>query len=103
VGGFYGSIQVRTEERDAVLNAVKTLVSADRQFLVGPQLDGWVAVYPSGSGQDISVGVDLAARLSMPLIHLLVHDDDIFAYQAYAQGAPLDSYNSRPDYFEPVD
>jgi hypothetical protein len=37
VGGFYGSIQVRTQERNEVLSAVADLVSDERQFLVGPQ------------------------------------------------------------------
>lgn len=103
MGGFFGSIQVRTGERDPVLKAVATLVRDDLRFLVGPELDGWVAVYPSGNGQDIAVAAALATRVSMPVIHLLVHDDDVFAYEAYAEGKPIDSYNSRPDYFEPVD
>ena len=95
MGGFFGSIQVRTGERDPVLKAVATLVRDDLRFLVGPELDGWVAVYPSGNGQDIAVAAALATRVSMPVIHLLVHDDDVFAYEAYAEGKPIDSYNRR--------
>ncbi len=102
MGGFYGSVQVRTEERPAVLAAVKALAGAGERFLVGPLLDGWVGIYPSGNGQSVALAPELAKRLLLPLIHVLVHDDDIFAYEAYARGEPLDSYSSRPDYFAAV-
>lgn len=34
------------------------------------------------------------------MLHLLVHDDDVFAYTLYDAGGPIDVYCSDPDYFE---
>jgi hypothetical protein len=102
MGGFYGSVQIRSEDRDSVRAAVERIATGRRRFLIGPPLGGWIGVYPSGSGQDFGVAKDLAARLPGELIAMLVHDNDIFAYEYYRDGDRIDQYDSIPDYFHEV-
>jgi WD40 repeat protein len=102
MGGFYGSVQVRGEDREAVRAALEGLARKEHRSLLGPPLDGWIGVYPSGHGQDFRVARALARRLPGELIAMLVHDDDIFAYKYYRDGRLIDEYDSIPDYFEPV-
>jgi hypothetical protein len=102
MGGFWGSVQVRGEDREPVRSAVERIATEGRRFLIGPPLGGWIGVYPSGSGQDFGVGKDLAARLPGELIAMLVHDEDVFAYEYHRDGDRIDQYDSRPDYFHEV-
>jgi WD40 repeat protein len=99
MGGFYGSVQVKTTDRDRVRSALEELARSSGRFLLGPVLNGWVGVYPEGGGQDFDVARDLAQRLGGELIASLVHDDDIFAYEYHRDGELVDQYNSIPDYF----
>ncbi len=101
MGGRYGSIHIRTDDRDAVLRALdKFEVNLTRNFLVAPVIDGWVTVFPEHNGQDAAVFEPLANKLSgYALVCCLVHDDDVFAYWLYDRGQLIDSYNSCPDYF----
>jgi WD40 repeat protein len=103
MGAFYGSVQVRGEDRESVRAALEELARKKRRkFLLGPALDGWIGVYPDGNGQDLRVVGELARRLPGELVAVLVHDDDIFAYEYYRDGKRVDRYNSVPDYFEEV-
>jgi hypothetical protein len=61
MGAFYGSTQVKTDDRDAVLGAVEQVASAQQvKVLIGPVLGGWVGVYPENQGQDQQFGAALA-------------------------------------------
>jgi hypothetical protein len=102
MGAFYGSIHVRTADRANVLAAAEKLARKDTRLLIGPALRGWVALYPSGNGQDERLGRLLAKRVPGDVIQVIVHDDDIFAYCYYRDGKLIDRYNSRPDYFGAV-
>jgi WD40 repeat protein len=103
MGGFYGSVQVRGADRNAIKSVVKKLASKmDLRFLVGPDLGGWVGLYPAGHGQDTRIGREMARKLTGELFHFLVHDDDFFVYEYYRDGKLVDRYNSRPDYFQQV-
>ena len=65
MGSFYGSIQIRTDERESVLRAVEAIAAGrERRFLCGPVLSGWVGVYPDQSGQSSSDGDATAARMA---------------------------------------
>jgi hypothetical protein len=100
MGAFYGSIHVRTEGREAVLDAAKSLArKGDARFLVAPVLRGWVTLFPNNNGQDERMSKTLAGRLSDEILQVIVHDDDIFSYAFYRDGKLVDQYNSRPDYF----
>ncbi len=102
MGGFYGSVQVRCDDRQRVRSALDDLSGKKNRFLLGPVLNGWVGVYPDGAGQDFGVARTLARRLGGELVALLVHDDDVFAYEYYRDGKRIDQYNSMPDYFGAV-
>lgn len=100
MGGFYGSVQVKTHDRDAVRAAVEAVAAAQGiRCYLGPALDGWVGAYPQFNGQDASFGEEVASRLDAPVLHLMVHDDDIFSYEFWDGGQHVDSYWSRPGYF----
>jgi len=102
MGGHYGTIHVRTEDRDAVRSAVERLSSdRTRRFLIAPPIAGWVTVFPENNGQDPVISEALASTLAdQTLIHCLVHDDDVFAYWLLERGRTVDAYNSCPDYFD---
>src|SRR5262245_35005117 len=103
MGAFYGSIQVRTEDRAAVVDAADKLARRQKTaMLVGPVLRGWVGVYPAGNGQDEGVSKLLAKKLPGDVLHLIVHDDDLFTYAYYRDGKVADRFSSHPDYFAPV-
>src|SRR5262245_56782148 len=99
MGGFYGSIQVRGEDRETVRTALGALSRKGWKFLLGPALIGWIGVYPDDSGQDLGVARSLARRLRGEVLGMLVHDDDVFAYEYYRDGKRVDRFNSKPDYF----
>lgn len=100
MGGHYGSVQVRSENRDRV-KAVAEQVAREKQIhiLIAPPVNGWIALFPEGNGQDDSVGKAVAEQLDEDVLHLLVHDDDIFAYWFYRDRRLIDSYWSAPGYF----
>ncbi len=102
MGGHYGTIHVRTSDRDAVRSAVESLVcERTKRFLIAPSIGGWVTVFPEHNGQDSSVSEALAAKLpDKTLIHCLVHDDDVFAYWVFEGGRIIDTYNSCPNYLK---
>jgi hypothetical protein len=102
MGAFYGSVHVRTGETADLRRVLEELATDGKtRFLMGRPASGWTAVYPSGSGQDFAISAAIAARLAGPVIHLLVHDDDLFAYRLYDAGGVIDEYDSNPDYFQP--
>jgi hypothetical protein len=101
MGNFFGSVQVKTDDREQVRRAAEAIASERGiKCYLGPLLKGWVGIYPQDNGQDASVGEAIAQQLSQPVLHLLVHDDDIFAYQLWRAGEQLDSYWSKPGYFD---
>jgi hypothetical protein len=104
VGAFYGSIHVRSANVAEVRRALEE-VAARRalRFLIAPPSHGWISVYPSGRGQNLSVSADIAASLGVPILHLLLHDDGVFAYALHGAGGPIDKYCSDPDYFGAVE
>jgi hypothetical protein len=100
MGGFYGSVQVRTEDRSHVRNIAEEVAKKRGvRCLLGPSINGWVGVYPEGNGQDQSFGEEIAHRIDSPVLHVMVHDDDILAYWFWRDGALVDSYWSIPGYF----
>src|SRR5579862_4124357 len=104
MGGFYGSIQVRTERRLAVLSAAETVATAAGiRCLVGPAIDGWTGVYPQNSGQDFRIGQSIAETLGGDVIQAIVHDDDLMAYWLWHDGQIADHYWSKPGYFSEED
>lgn len=104
MGAFFGSIQVRRDERDAVVAAVEK-VAAERgmRCLVSPVLNGWVGIYPEHYGQDDTFGAAVARELAGVVLHMLVHDSDVMAYWLWRDHQLVDSYISRPGHFDAGD
>ncbi|HET6247572.1 MAG TPA: hypothetical protein VFE47_07745 [Tepidisphaeraceae bacterium] len=104
MGGFYGSVQVRTENRAAVLRAAETAATrAGIRCLIGPSLNGWVGVYPEGAGQDHLIGQTIARAFGGDVLQLAVHDDAVLAYWLWHEGELGDAYWSRPGFFNEDD
>ena len=99
MGAFFDSIHVRTENSDAVQKTLNRVAKeADCKFLLSPALKGWISVFPSESGQNDEVCAKIAGLVPDDVLHLIVHDDDIFIYCFYRGGLLTDKYNSHPDY-----
>ncbi len=99
MGAFYGSVQVRCATRETLLEVLEDLSAKKKtRFWLGPVLGSWTGVYPMLHGLDPSIARDLARRLGGELFYLVVHDDDVFAYEYYRDGKRVDQYCSRPDY-----
>lgn len=100
MGGYYGSIHVRTEDVKVVRTALEVLAREhEAKFLLAPAIGGWITAFPNEHGQDFGVAEALAEKVKVPFLHCLVHDDDVFAYQFYEGGLLAGEYNSCPDYF----
>ena len=101
MGGHYGSIHVRTEDREAIRKTLEQIVhERDLKCLLGPALDGWISIYPNDSASDVAAALARAVR--QPVLLTTVYDDDLFAYAYYEAGKLLDEYSSDPDCFEEV-
>jgi len=100
MGGFYGSIHIRTDGYDLIKNILQDMAKKEgHKFYLGPAIGGWVGVFPDNCGQDDRVSLAIAKRVEYDVLHLVVHDDDIFCYWYYRNGKLVDKYNSIPDYF----
>ena len=97
MGGFYGSIQVRSPDRAGLKAAAETVAAARKiRCLVGPELNGWVGIYPEGHGQDESVGQEIAGLVEADVLQVMVHDDEVMAYWLWRKHLLVDSYWSNP-------
>jgi hypothetical protein len=104
MGAFYGSIHLRTDDREAVRKILDRVARKQQiRCLLGPAPHGWVGVYPENHGQDERVAPLLAGEFPGDVLYVMVHDDDIFAYTFFRDGQLVDQYNSCPDYFDEVD
>lgn len=103
MGAFYGVTYLRTDEIEPILAILTGLNHRNQtQFLVAPPLNQWIAVYSQHGGQDERIAASISKKFSGDVLHVLVHDDDIFCYTLFRRGRQIDSYNSCPDYFESV-
>ena len=103
MGAHYSSIQIRSEDRAAVKTAVEVVAREfKKKFLLGPVLDGWIAVYPDDAGKDEQCAAAFAKRLNAVVLHLMVYDSDIFFYNFFRCAELLNEYSSDPDSFEEV-
>jgi hypothetical protein len=98
VGANYSSVQIRSDDRGAVRRLVEELSREQKQqFLVGPEMNGWIGVYPKWC--DCSkLCRAIARKLKAELFLLVIQYDDIFVYEYYRDGKHVDRYNSYPDY-----
>ena len=103
MGAHYHSVQIRSEDRKAVLVLVEDMARAQNgRVLVGPALSGWIGLYPNDSLSGEGFAAEVSKKLGASVLALMVHDSDIFIYSFYQQGQLIDEYSSSPDYFEEV-
>ena len=103
MGGHYGSIHIRSTDAEPIAKIVTDIAARrKKKFLVAPPINGWTGIYPSLGGQDESVSAAIARQFSGDILHLIVHDDDIFCYYYYRDNRLADEYRSNPDYFNTV-
>jgi len=124
-GEFFESIQVRSEDRERVLRALDRVLHsmgfvpvdpdslppyADplqeeveveaRRFLVGPPLEGWVALFASADlPEQLATAQRLSEETDAVTLVLNLHNGDVFYYWVFEQGRLVDQYDSHPDYF----
>jgi hypothetical protein len=102
MGAWFGTIHIKTEDPAAVHAALEQVAAAmNAKFLVAPAINGWVSVFPHQNGADEKVSTALAAALpAMEMIHVVLADDDVFAYGYFRGGVLVDEYVSKPGYFD---
>jgi hypothetical protein len=87
MGAFYGSVQIRSDDRDKIKAAAEVVAEAMKNDVcIGPWRNGWVGIYPDKSGQDHQVGAEIAKLVEGFVMHIVLHDDDIFAYWLHHDG-----------------
>lgn len=100
MGASFGSVQLFCQAQKTVRDVLEEMATKRKApFWLGPALGNWTGVYPVHQGIDPSVARDLARKLGGELFYLMVHRDDVFAYEYYRDGKRLDQYCSRPDFF----
>jgi hypothetical protein len=102
MGTFVSNLHVRDADRNAVIEALRSL-SVVPAFVRGSPEDTWTSIFPEAADHDQAALSEIASNLSKalnrPVIAFLVHDSDIFLYWLYNGGKELDRYNSAPGYF----
>ena len=104
MGSHYRSLHVRGTDQGTVLAAVEKLLSNQTRgrVLVGPGLNGWVGVYPNDDAGSEQFPLALSESLNSTVLDFLLHDSDVFLYNAFHAGKLVDEYSSAPDYFETI-
>lgn len=104
MGRFCASVHVRRPS-DAVERALHQIAAAHgAKFFVDRAGAGssWIPIYPDHAGQDLAVSAAIAERLGSFVVHVLLHDSDVFAYAVYHGTRTIDEFSSNPSYFAPA-
>lgn len=102
MGSFVTNLHVRDADRDAVMEALRSLDLVPAYVRGSPETP-WTSIFPEAGYQDDAALPEMARALSKalkrPVIAFIVHDSDIFLYWLCDDGKELDRYNSAPGYF----
>ena len=102
MGSFITNIHVRDADRNAVIEALRSLGVVPAYVRGSPETT-WTSIFPEAGDQNDAALPDMARALSKalkrPVIAFIVHDSDILLYWLCADGKELDRYNSAPGYF----
>jgi hypothetical protein len=103
MGSFFTNIQVRSEDYDGVVDALRNCNGFPVYISKVPH-KGWISIYPeSTESQDSDllkkIVTSLSRYLETGVFGLLVHDSDLFWYVLSERGKVLDEYDSEPGYF----
>ncbi|HEX6865185.1 MAG TPA: hypothetical protein VF414_20310, partial [Thermoanaerobaculia bacterium] len=114
MGGFYHSLSVPR----SVCSQVESLVSSwlfargferaedgvldlDREAERGCLIlwgDGWTTVLYSHFEEEDRLRLELE-KLELPLLHVWLHDSDLWGYELYEEGDVVSAFHSNPRYF----
>jgi hypothetical protein len=102
MGTFFTNLHIRSADHLAVAGALR--LAGALPAYVTEAADGWVSAYPQATEeQDVDLLERMAEAVSGALeaavLAFLVHDSDVFIYLLSEDGATVDRYNSRPNYF----
>lgn len=101
MGGFYGSVHVRSTHHTKVLEAAAHVCAVQRRkCFVSPVIDGWIAIYPDEHGQDSRFGAEMAQRIGGDVLNVVVHDDSSSYYWLWRNRRLVDRYVSAPGSLE---
>jgi hypothetical protein len=96
MGGFYGSFHFRNTDREELLTELRARTKRyDEQFLVTPERNGWISVFPSGSGQNPAPAGEINAKVPGDVLAVLSHDEDIMCYFLWRNGTLCDRFSSK--------
>jgi len=97
MGGFWGSVHVRSHHHAKVIKAAAHVCAPSRRkCLVSPVIDGWIGIYPDGHGQDPAFGAEIAQRIGGDVLAVVVHDDSCSYYWLWRNRRLVDRYVSAP-------
>lgn len=102
MGSFITNLHVRDADRNAVIEALRSLGLVPAYLRGSPQ-STWISIFPEAGDQDDTALPEMSRALSKALkctvIAFIVHDSDILLYWLCNDGKELDRYNSAPSYF----
>src|SRR5438552_6701789 len=102
MGNSYSNFIAKTDDQAAVVNALRSLgIGA----AVTPQEQGFVVIFDepserSGTHTIEPTGNALSLALRVPVLAVLIHDDDAMWYWLFRNGAVADTYSSNPGAFD---
>jgi hypothetical protein len=67
MGGFYNSVHIKTTKVVLVHKVLEDLAAEEGgKFLMAPEINGWVSVFPSETRMKLGLGAALAGELAAP-------------------------------------
>ena len=105
MGNFYVNIAVRSDDRDALLNAIPLTQDPG---VIGPAENGWTVLSSAAlDTQDDTVvteyGTALSNALKTDVLGALNHDDDFLMLWLFRDGHEVSFFNSDPGTLRGVD
>jgi hypothetical protein len=109
-GRSFGSIQVQTDDVEAVAQAVRQYVprlpGGSRGSVVAPPRNGWTAVYDELCDREPAMlrrlARELSDRLGAVVLLLGVEHEAVVRFVLFERGRVMDEYASVPDFHGPV-
>lgn len=100
MGSFFQSAHIFTTNEASARNAL-TLACRGQNLRawVSPLLGRWLTFFPKDLGAAVATCKDVSDRLQAPVLLTTLHDDAVFSYTLFRQGAEADEFISHPEYF----
>lgn len=105
----YGSIQVQSDDLDAVVRAVQTFVprlGRSEGSVVLPPRDGWIGIFDELCDREPEIlrrlARELSDRMGAFVLSMGVEHQAVVRYVALERGRVVDEYLSVPEYYGPL-